>query len=114
MSIIEIIRDTISIASKIENVGLTNNLIQIQQNMFELVMENQSLKEELRRVAESNNLRDRIVRHRDAFITLSDDEIGVIYCSGCWDSNSKLVQVRIIELGGHICPVCSVYANHTY
>lgn len=112
MNIIHIIKDTISLATKIENVSLVNNLKEIQMEMFELLLENQNLKVEIRDLKEQSQLRERIVRHKDAFITLKDDAVGLIYCSSCWDNSSKLIQAKVISDNEHFCPVCGGFSNH--
>lgn len=49
---------------------------------------------------------DRIIRHKQPFITLKDDANEIIYCSRCWDVNHKLVQVRCNEHGWFNCVEC--------
>ena len=48
----------------------------------------------------------RVVRHEDTYITLKDDNDEIMYCSCCWDSSNKLIQVRKDDDGYFLCHLC--------
>lgn len=47
-----------------------------------------------------------IIRHKNTFITLKNDEEGTMYCSCCWDKEKELIQVDKLYGGRFQCPNC--------
>mgnify|MGYP003290996876 CR=1 FL=1 len=48
----------------------------------------------------------KIIRHKETYITLKDDKHEIMYCSCCWDSSNKLIQVRMYDDGEYACHLC--------
>lgn len=98
-------KDVIDIAQKVDNVDLYRKLLDLSRDALDLqneldkyVQENGKLKREIEQ--EKN-----IVRHRDGgYITIKDDMQQIQYCSTCWGSDHKLIQ--LLNEGPHPCPIC--------
>lgn len=106
----EAIKDGISVAQKADNMPLVKNLIEAQQQIFDLINENNQLKEEIKHLKEVEDVSSKIERHKDAYITLNDDPEKKVYCSCCWDTKRMLVQGQIINTGEYKCPACKTTA----
>ncbi len=65
----EALKDGISVAQKADNLQLVRDLLEAQQQIFDLVNENNQLKEEIKRLNEVGDIEENIERHKDAYIT---------------------------------------------
>jgi len=102
----EAIKDGISVAQKADNLPLVKNLMDAQQQIFDLISENERLKEKIRQLEKAEDISAKIERHEDAYITLADDPEKRIYCSCCWDTKGVLVQGQKTSEGEYHCPSC--------
>ena len=84
----EALKDGISVAQKADNLQLVRDLLEAQQQIFDLVNENNQLKDEIKRLNEVVDIEENIERHKDAYITLKNDSEKLIYCSCCWDKTN--------------------------
>jgi len=109
MSLYDGLKDALSIASKIKNKDLIQNLIDVQQQALDMQNENFELKSRVKELEDTKDLENRIIRQPCAFVMLSGDSSNTCFCSRCWDVNRKLVQVRIIHnnFGQFECPECN-------
>ena len=82
----EAIKDGIAVAQQADNVPLVRELIDAQKQILDLVDENHRLKEQIKEMQAKEDIAEKIERHDDAYITLSDDPDKRIYCSCCWDT----------------------------
>ena len=101
----EAIKDGIVVAQKADNIPLVSELIEAQKQILDLVQENQKL-------LKKQEISNKIERHKDAYITLKDDEQKLIFCSNCWDSKQQLIQAQIDENGHYECPSCKVFGYY--
>lgn len=108
----EAIKDGISVAQQADNLPLVKSLIDAQKQILDLINENENLKKEIRRLNEIEDVAAKIERHKDAYITLSDDTKKRIYCSCCWDTRKVLVQGQIDGTGQYQCPACKTVAYY--
>ncbi len=108
----EAIKDGIVVAQKADNIPLVSELIEAQKQILDLVQENQKLKEENQKLLKKQEISNKIERHKDAYITLKDDEQKLIFCSNCWDSKQQLIQAQIDENGHYECPSCKVFGYY--
>ena len=72
------------------------------------------LKEENAELKKRRSLSDEIVRHKEPYITLKNDEDGLCYCSHCWDSQQLIMQLNCHKDGTFECPHCKatgIYDN---
>lgn len=108
----EAIKDGIVVAQKVDNIPLVSELIEAQKQILDLVQENQKLKDENRNLLKRQEVSNKIERHKDAYITLKDDEQKLIFCSNCWDSKQQLIQAQIDDNGHYECPSCKVFGYY--
>lgn len=95
-----------NIYQKIDNVEIQKKLLDLSQEALEMQNEILILKEENAKLKQKQNIEFKIERHKDAYITLKDDEQKLIYCSNCYDTKRQLVQAQINDDGQYLCPAC--------
>ena len=108
----EAIKDGIATTQKADNIPLAQNLMDAQKQIFDLIDENQKLKEQIKELQETADISKKIERHEDAYITLADDPDKRIYCSCCWDTKKILVQGQKPGVGTYCCPACGTNAYY--
>ena len=106
MSFYDAFKDVLSVAQKSDNIDIYRKVLDLSAQAQELQNENNQLRAENEELKRIKNLEERIIRHEDTYITLSDDESNTMYCSRCWDAERKLVQVRCSENGYFHCVNC--------
>ena len=84
---------------------LGENIVLDIENMPRKIMDI-SLVEENKRLKQKEDITNKILRHDETYITLKEDKLPILYCSCCWDTQSKLVQLIKYEEGDYICNVC--------
>ena len=103
MDLYNLIKDLIDEARKKKNLELVDKLIEIKIAISDIQEENQKLK---RLIEQQQN----VERHQeDNYVTLKDDPLKIQYCSTCWGSENKLIQLREYnEDTKHYprCPIC--------
>ncbi len=109
MSLYEGIKDVAQVLQKIDNIDVYKKLIDLSAQALEMQNEIIQLKEEIRTLKLKGDISSKITRHKSGgYLTLKDDEEGIMYCSACWDANSKTIQVHISEdEGTYLCPTCN-------
>lgn len=108
----EAIKDGIAVAQQVDNIPLVEKLIDAQMQILDLVNENQQLREQIKEMQAKEDIAEKIERHDDAYITLSDDPDKRIYCSCCWDTKKILVQGQKTGVGTYSCPSCGTEAYY--
>ena len=107
MGFYDAFKDVINIAQKADNIELYKRLLDLSAQALDLQDENLRLKEENKELKKKKDLESLIIRHRDSYITLKDDATELLYCSHCYDSDQKLIQLQCdYEGGSYICPHC--------
>ena len=94
MSLYDAMKDAVSLAQKADNVELYRQLLDLSAQALDLQAEVARLREENAELKKSRDISDRIVRHKNPFITLEGDELNIKYCAVCWDSDGKLIQMK--------------------
>ena len=64
-------------------------ILDLHREMLEWEKEMIILKDENKSLKESEIISDRIIRHKQLFLTIQDNNTGVLYCAHCWDSDSN-------------------------
>ena len=114
MAFYDAFKDAINLAQKADNIELYRQLLDLSAQALDLQAENAKLKEEIARLKKKKNVDGQIVRHRDPYITLSDENPQLFYCSHCYDSDHVLVQLHCdYEEGACFCPHCKTSAFFT-
>lgn len=109
MSFYDALKDAISVAQKADNVELYRQLLDLGAQALELQAEVSRLKEENAALRKKHDLSSLLQRHKELFITKEGEEPVLRYCSHCWDSNEKVIQLLCDEEdGSFICPHCKM------
>ena len=93
MGLYEGIKDAIGLAQKADNADLIKQLLDLGSQALEMQDEIRKLKEENAELRKANDLESRIIRHKDFYITLRDDEQEIHYCPTCWGKDHNLIQL---------------------
>ena len=114
MGFYEAIKDVAKLAQKADNVELYRQLLDLSAQALDLQAENTRLKEENAELKKRKDLANKIIRHKEPYITLKNDVTDLCYCSHCWDSQQMLIQVNCHKNGAFECPHCKatgIYSN---
>ena len=114
MSIVDTVKDLVSLVQKADNIDLTNKVLDLQNQLLELVQGRWELQREAerlrRRVEELENekaLRDELTFAHNAYWRGEPGPTGEgPYCARCWDQTSTLA--RVLHNGDNYshCPAC--------
>lgn len=106
MSLYENLKGIAKVVRQIDNIDLYTQLIDLSAQALDLQNEVVRLTEENQELKKKNDIAERIERHMGLFITLTESDI--MYCSHCWDSKEKLIQVSANQESGQFtCPHCN-------
>lgn len=115
MGLYDALKDVASLAQKADNIDLYRQLLDLSAQALDLQAEVARLKEENAELRRRKDLSARIIRHREPYISLADDEVKLCYCAHCWDTAEQLVQLQCNDYNAtFVCPHChmqGVYDN---
>lgn len=94
MSFYDAFKDAINIAQKADNIELYKQLLDLGGQALDLQEENARLREENALLKKRRSISNSIERHKSPYLTLSGDVLNLKYCSVCWDSEQKLIQME--------------------
>ena len=107
MGLFEGIKDVAGIIQKIDNIELYQKILDIEAQALEQQEELAKLKAENRELKGLKDISNKIERHHSLYLTLNGDPQKLPYCSHCWDSEQKLIQVEPRSNNEHyFCPHC--------
>ena len=107
MDIIDTLKKVVEMAQKIDNVALNKQLIDLGEQARNLQTEVTRLKDENAALKRLRNLSERIIRHKEPYISLEGDTVGLRYCTHCWDTAEQLVQLQCNDFNATFeCPHC--------
>jgi hypothetical protein len=107
MGLYDGIKDIAKVLQKADNIDLYSKLIDLSAQALDLQDEVSKLQMENKKLKEEQEIANDIERHESLFVTRKSDEARVKYCSRCWDSEHKLIQVDCYCNGRFRCPHCS-------
>lgn len=58
------------------------------------------------------DVENRIERHQQSYISLTNNSVWILFCSRCWDCEQKLIKVKCYNSGAFKCTHCE--NNGTY
>jgi len=105
MGLYEGIKDVAKIVQQADNIDLYRQLIDLSSQALDMQSEISRLTKEASELRKEKDLEQQIVRNQELYITLKDNP-EIRYCSHCWDSDKKLIQIHCNESGGFRCPHC--------
>lgn len=103
MGIVDNIKDTVALIQKMDNLDLYRKVLDMQAEVMALVEENADLKRKLR-VSDELVFRDNAYWRGQG----SQRENGP-FCPRCWDSEAKLIRLKITKAYQPECPNCKTY-----
>lgn len=112
MSLYDAFKDAISVAQKADNVELYRQLLDLSAQALDLQAEVARLREENLELKKSKDISEKIIRHEEPVITIDRDDNALYYCSHCWDSEHKLIQINCHKDGTFNCPHCDSQGNY--
>ena len=110
MSLYDGIKDVAKIVQQADNIDLYRQLLDLSAQALDLQAENARLKEENAELKKKKELDARVVRHKDPYITLKDENPQLLYCSHCYDSEHVFVQLHCDYESSSFCPHCKTSA----
>ena len=103
MSFYDAFKDALNVAQKADNLELYRQLLDLSAQALDMQEEIDRIKKENQKLIAELKISRKIIRHQEGYITLSDDEDRIPYCSVCYGNMGKLVQVA--DRAG-ICKIC--------
>ena len=94
MGLYEGIKDVAKIVQQADNIKLYQQLLDLCAQALELQSEVNRLTNENDDLRKKQDIESKIVRYDGLFVTLGNDT-SVVYCSHCWDSERKLIQLDV-------------------
>ena len=106
MGLYDGIKDVAKVVQKADNIELYQKLLDLSSQALDMQNTISNLVEENKTFKQKDDITNKRVRHDETYITLKEDKLPILYCSCCWDTQSKLVQLIKYEKGEYICNVC--------
>jgi hypothetical protein len=94
MGIIDKIKEVAVLALKVKNMELYEKLVSLQSDILALQEENHELKDKVRQLKETSDLRDRVVWEQPFYWLNNDAAKDGPFCQKCWDSDQKLIRLQ--------------------
>jgi len=109
MSLYDAMKDVVNIAQKADNVELYRQLLDLSAQALDMQNEIAHLQAENQELKRKSDISDKIIRHKDPFLTLQGHPTTEMYCANCWGANEKLIQVQRLYHGSFSCPICGTH-----
>ena len=93
MSIYDSVKDAVNLFQKADNIDLYKKLLDIGSQALDMQDEIRKLKEENAELKRKSTERQKIIRHRGAYITLEGDEKEIPYCALCYGKDGIFIQM---------------------
>ena len=94
MAFYDAFKDVIDIAQQADNIDLYLKFLDLIRDALYLLNFVYKLSEENVRLKKEISEEQEVVRHKgENYITLKNDEQQIPYCSNCWGSDHKLIQL---------------------
>lgn len=107
MGLYEGIKDVAKVVQQADNLELYKKLLDLSAQALDMQAEIAKLREENAELKKRKAIADKVIRHKEAYITL-DGEEELYYCSHCWDSEKITIQLIVGSNGTFECPHCHV------
>lgn len=104
MGIIDNFKDVLRVAESVNNLDLYKKLAELQNSVLALQDENQSLKNQLKKSEEAQNIAARLRVEQNSYFLENDGP----FCTRCWDVDKILVREQIGSYGIVSCPECAL------
>ncbi len=106
MGLYEGIKDVAKVIQQADNIDLYRRLLDLSAQALDLQAEVATLKAEKAELKKEKDIEANIQRHPgQKYITISNGSQQIRYCSFCWDSDRKLIQ---IQDSSSYCRICGI------
>lgn len=107
MDILNALKKAAEMAQKFDNIELFHQLIDLCEQARALQTEVTRLENENAALKRRRDLSERVIRHKEPFISLTGDTVGLLFCAHCWDTAEQLVQLQCNDFNAtFVCPHC--------
>ena len=106
MSLYDGIKDVAKVIQKADNIDLYRQLLDLGAQALDMQAEIERLTKEIKELREAQELKTKVIRHDEPFITLEGHPDKEMYCSTCYAKERVLIQVQDFHNGFFRCPNC--------
>ena len=111
MGVIDTLKGLSNMVKEIGDIELNRQIIDLQNEVFELIEENHQLKMDKEKNEKIEQINKDIVFEGNYYYFKTDKEKENAYCSACWDNDNKLIRTHTLHYGQGVkvyrCPVCN-------
>lgn len=115
MSLYDGIKDVAKVIQKADNVDLYRQLLDLCQQALDMQAEIERLTKETRELRKAQELKAKVIRHDEPFITLEEHPATEMYCAPAMQKNEYLYRFKIFTMATSIVRIATqtVFAiNH--
>ena len=112
MGLYEGIKDVAKVVQQADNIELYQRLLDLSAQALDLQAENARLKDENTQLNKKRIDEEKLVRHKQPYLTMRDDELQIKYCTVCWDTSRKLVQMKEMVNSSTYGPGIKLYCHN--
>ncbi|MFC1461489.1 hypothetical protein ACFLQR_03100 [Verrucomicrobiota bacterium] len=107
MGVIEKGKKLFKLAQQIGSIEIQQNVIELQSDILELQEEVQSLRKENEELNDNKKIDDELILQDNAYWRTTGEQTRKgPFCTRCWDTDKKLVNLTAIGRQHPICPTC--------
>lgn len=106
MGVIETVKDIGVLVQKLDNVDLVKRLVELQEQVYTVVVDNRDLKERVQNLLTQLATRDQLVFRKNSYWRQDEGP----FCSRCWDADSQLIRLHTRQGYDPRCPKCDAMA----
>lgn len=111
MAIVQLLKDLLGIAKAVNNFELNQKLVELQQELMQLQDENRTLKDRVRELEDQRKKGEEVLWANDAYWQQKGADWDGPFCTGCFDTDGRLVRLTKLEqafhgIATHHCPAC--------
>ena len=74
-------------------IELQNKIMAVQTEAFKYIESNHDLLMQIKKLQDRLEMKDRVLRHKEQYITLENDPQEIKYCSTCYGKDNTLIQL---------------------
>ena len=107
MGAIDTLKALGTLVQKLDNLELLKRMVELQEQVFSLVTENQELRRESQRLSEQLAQRDQVEFRQNSYWKGDEGP----FCSRCFDVERRSVRMLKSEGCYPLCPNCGIFAE---
>ena len=107
MGAIDTLKELVTLVQKLDNLELLKRMVELQEQVFSLVTENQELRRESQRLSEQLAQMDQMEFRQNSYWKGDEGP----FCSRCFDVERRSVRMLKSEEHYPQCPNCGIFAE---